>query len=252
MDANQRQELFSPHNQGKILRLEHPPSSGVHYPIIHEMVRSDSQWQLSTPWSVQWDVGGIAADNLCDIPHCKARLEWGTGGAFHVAYVDWRRGQRVLLAGSYAKLDLWILNWSDWIKTQGQSPNGWPATFRASLAPEGMPGPVRNPTLTVPLEGGSLEGLGTSGYYPVPPFARQLGFQAFWAQGGTLTYNLEFFLGVPPHQGLYNDVVRAVNTRNTGEVQVSVPVPVDATYVRVYNANASAINSCRLEWEIAL
>jgi len=246
MDANQRQELFSPHNQGKILRLDLPPSSGIHYPIIHEMVRSDSQWQLSTPWSVQWDVDGTAADNLCDVPHCKARLEWGTGGAFHVAYVDWRRGQRILLAGSYVKLDLWILNWADWISTQGRSPEGWPATFRATIAPTGQPTPVRNPTLTVPI--GEVGATTYSPWQPVPPFARNVRLQA--RSAAPPEFNVEFGLGVPVHQVLHQEIVRNVPGRNYGDIMMPTPVPNDATYCRWYNV--AAVTSARLEWEIAL
>lgn len=244
--------------QGQIVVVANPVATLVApFPIRREVLRSAGDWQESVPWSICLDKVGTADDQQADVPGAIARVDWGTGGATHFAYVDWRHGQRFVVTGAALTLELQLLNPSDW----GVLPAGlvgWPVTFRASMTPGEVPQlPARcGPTLTVALAGPVDPG-NQSDWVTIPPFARVMRFSGRRNDSGAMAGYMLWHQGSPLAPGAQCRLDRYATGGGSGlmEWDQELTIPPDANIVRYQPdgvAPGGSVTMMRFAFELAL
>lgn len=189
-------------------------------------------------------VGGGAVQTHLTQGQAFASLNWGTGGANHVARVDWRKGSAFVLYGDMVTVRGEV-NWE-----AGQSAGLQPLKLRATATPcrWGSPQNLTPPTLTVTT--GVLQAGTRTGRIVIPPYAQRV-WHAFDG-GNTLSRQIQFQReqGVVDTQD-YNypgGTSRAVGDFNG----VGYPIPRSAHTLQFINTSASAMTSIDIVFELSL
>lgn len=100
-----------------------------------------------------------------------ARVEWGSGGVQHEAFIDWpKRGLLFQVSGSYVQVNAFVDTLSSNISVTDLP------LFKATLAPEPGGGDALSPaTFTYPTENGELDvgpPITFTRFFQIPPMAR--------------------------------------------------------------------------------
>lgn len=141
-----------------------------------------------TPWAPPEP---LVFDSFAPVP-VYARINWGSGGVQHTAYVDWpRRGLLLQVSGSYVQVNAFVNTTSNNAHVPSFEKNL--PILAATIGPEPGGGDAANPaTFSYPVEVMQDSGGGAQSFqnYQIPPFARAFtlafNFPAFVTAGATL------------------------------------------------------------------
>jgi len=169
-----------------------------------------------------------------------AEIKFGHGSATHLVEVDvGPRGQRIGVFGSTVEVTL------------VQPPNatgafvfGYPYRLPGSIV-RGELGAGNHCQRTIPI--GDVAASSLSGLIAIPPFARNVTFQAEWNQAQLL--QVRFYRAAGSVQ-IVNDYVR--NGVNEYELSDRLAIPNDAIAVQFLNSNALPVNDAVAIFELHL